>query len=76
MSETTAAVYLSADDGGESFMLSDPAQLQQRSMILARDNGDLIMVDRQKFMDAGYSVTVDKPAPAKRRRFGRKGRGR
>jgi hypothetical protein len=81
MSEATAAVFLSADDGhGETFLLSDPAELQQRTMILSDPATGSIrcMVDREQFMAAGYSVTVDAPAPgsAKRRRFTLRGRGR
>jgi|GEM_PF-5803467 len=82
MSEATAAVYLSADDGkGEAFLLADPAELQTDTLMISRpdDPGSLFMVDRAAFMAAGYSVTVDRPpttTTGKRRRFGLRGRGR
>lgn len=81
MTEATAAVYLSADDGGESFLLADPAELQTDTLMIARpdDPGSLFMVDRETFLRS-HSVTVDRPPATTtdkpRRRFSLRGRGR
>lgn len=80
MSEAPTALLLTADDGhGETFVLSDLADLQKPSMILRdRDGFPVCMVRTSEFMEH-HSVTLGEPAPAgesKRRRFGRKGKGR
>jgi hypothetical protein len=79
MSEASAAVYLADDSGhGETFLLADPGELKRDKMILTREDGGMLLVDREQFMGAGYRVHVDKPAPAerRRRRFGRKRGGK
>jgi len=77
MTEQTSAVYLADDSGGETFLLADPAELQNRTMILSdpETGKPLHIVDRARFLDSGYKVVLDRPAPAERRRprFRRRG---
>jgi hypothetical protein len=78
MSEASAAVYLADDSGhGETFLLADPGELMQDKMILSdpETGKPLHIVDRARFLDSGYRVVLDRPAPAERRRprFRRRG---
>jgi hypothetical protein len=70
MSDGTSAIYLTSEDHSEAFLLSDPADLQKRSMVL-RDpetGKPLHIVDRVKFFAAGYKLVLNQPAPPVRKR--------
>jgi hypothetical protein len=76
---TATAVLLTRDDeSGERFILTDPDQLDQPTMILADPDrpGTLHMVNTAEFLAAGYTVSGgDRRTPkAGKRRFGRKGK--
>lgn len=78
MTGTTSAVYLTSDDHSEAYLLSDPGQLQQRTMILSdpETGKPLHLVNRAAFMAAGYKLVLNQPTPpeSKRpRRFRRRG---
>jgi len=73
----TAGVFLTNDINGEAFVLNDPAQLQNRHMILSdpETGKPLHIVDREAFMASGdHTITTDRPSPGKQRRRFRKGK--
>jgi hypothetical protein len=77
MSDGTA-IYLTSEDHSEAYLLANPAELQQKTMILSdpETGKPLHLVDRKRFFAGGYRLVLDQQTPPERkrpRRFRRRG---